>query len=190
MKQWYVLYTKPHAEHQVVDALVRREVEVYLPEITVTTRRQTKKKVPFFPNYLFARMDFDVFPVSALRWVPGLRYTVTFNGRPATVPPKMISLIRHKLDEMNRSGGIPAVSFKPGDAVRVTEGPFEGMVGIFEETTPANRVRILLMILGNINRAQVPVTAVEKAPSAEIPTEVPKPKRPRRTRGRGRRINR
>ena len=188
MKAWYVLYTKPHAEHQVFTALTRKDVKVYLPEITVVTSRQVKKKVPFFPNYLFAQMDLDVFPVSALQWIPGLRYTVTFDGRPATVPPKMISLIRYKLDEMNRHGGLPPVPFNPGDTVRVTEGPFEGMVGIFEEVMPANRVRILLTILGNINRAQVDATTLEKASPPELP---PQPqKRPRRTRGRGRRINR
>lgn len=188
MKDWYALYTKPHAEYQVVAVIKQKDVEYYLPEIMVTTAKQVKKKVPFFPNYLFVRIDLEVFPISDLRWIPGLRHAVSFNGRPAAVPQAMISLIRQKLDTMNMHGGIPSHSFKSGDSVRVIQGPFEGMIGVFEETTPANRVRILLTILGNINRAQVPIAAVEKVSSTDATSEQTKEKRPRRTRGRGRRI--
>jgi transcription antitermination factor NusG len=115
-----------------------------------------------------------------------LRRIVAFDDWPVPLPDEVINLIRHKLDEINAAGGRPMHTFRPGDSVRITGGPLQSMLAIFEgPTTPAERVRVLLTFLGYARSASVPVTDLEKAPSD---AEVSVPKRPRRTRGRGRRI--
>ena len=53
---WILLYTKPYKERQVQDRLRAADIEVYLPEIMVEQQSGTKKK-PFFPCYLFSRVD-------------------------------------------------------------------------------------------------------------------------------------
>jgi len=71
--------------------------------------------------------------------------------------------------------------------VRITDGPFRDMWAIFEgPTTPSQRVQVLLTILGHARRVQLEPADLEKVPTG---AEGPIPKRPRRTRGRGRRIN-
>jgi len=187
MEQWYTLHTKPNAEYQVTMALQQRGVKTYLPEIEAPKSHNKRKKKPFFPCYLFSKVDLDAVGISRLQWTPGLRRIVNFQDRPVPVPDEVIDLIRRKLGEIKATGGLPIHPFKPGDTVRITDGPFRDMLAIFDgPTTPSERVQVLLDILGHASRVQIEVNDLEKAaPDAKEPL----PKRPRRTRGRGRRIN-
>ncbi|MEJ2559709.1 MAG: transcription termination/antitermination NusG family protein [Anaerolineae bacterium] len=186
MEQWYTLYTKPNAEYQVVTALQKRGIQTYLPEIESVKERRGRDRKPFFPCYLFIKVDLRVVGLSRVRWTPGLRRIVAFDDRPVPLPEEVISLVQRKLGEINAAGGRPVHNFQPGDTVRITDGPLQSMLAIFEgPTTPAERVQVLLTFLGHARRASVPVTDLEKAPAE---AEVSKPKRPRRTRGQGRQI--
>lgn len=187
MEQWYTLHTKPNAEYQVVSALEQRGVHTYLPEIEVPKSRKKRKKKPFFPCYLFSKIDFETVGISRVRWTPGLRRIVSFDDQPVPTPDEVIELIQSKLGQIEAAGGWPQHPFKPGDTVRITDGPFQEMLAIFEgPTTPSERVHVLLNFLGHASRVQVNPTNLEKAPPG---ANAPQPKRPRRTRGRGRRIN-
>lgn len=186
MEQWYTLYTKPNAEYQVETSMRRRGIQTYLPEIESVKARRGRDRKPFFPCYLFIKVDFKAVGLSRVRWTPGLRRIVAFADRPVALPDEVISLIRRKLDEINADGRQPMHTFQPGDTIRITEGPLRGMLAIFDgPTTPAERVRVLLNFLGHARRVSLPGADLEKAPSK---AEVSVPKRPRRTRGQGRRI--
>jgi hypothetical protein len=90
------------------------------------------------------------------------------------------------LDGIEAGGGRPAHNFKPGETVRITAGPLQDMQAILEgPASPRTRVRVLLNILGQASRMQVEVTHLEKVTSDDGASA---PKRPRRTRGRGRYI--
>jgi hypothetical protein len=70
--------------------------------------------------------------------------------------------------------------------VRIKDGPFRDMVGIFDgPSEPSQRVRVLLNAMRNSMRVRLPVSALEKA-SQEEGYRAGKP--PRRSRGRGRPI--
>ena len=187
MEQWYTLHTKPNAEYQVITALQQREIETYLPEIKVPKAQRGHERKPFFPCYLFVKTDFEVVGLSHLQWTPGLRRIIAFDDQPAPLADEIIDLIRHKVDVINAAGGLWEHTFQPGDNVRITDGPLEGMLAIFEgPTTPFERVQVLLTFLGQTCRAQIPITYLEKEP---LTAESPITKHPRRTRGRGRHIN-
>jgi transcriptional antiterminator RfaH len=185
MKQWYTLYTKPKAEYQVATALRERGIQTYLPETEAPKAHQGRERRPFFPCYLFVKLDFETAGLSHVQWTPGLRRIVAFGDRPVPLPEEVINLIRRRLDGTNGNGR-PGHDFKPGDTLRITDGPFQGMLAIFDRpTTPAERVQVLLNILGRANRARIPATDLEKIrPEAKAPA----PKWPRGTRGHGRRI--
>lgn len=187
MEQWYTLHTKPNAEYQVATVLQRQGREIYLPEIEASKASQGRKSKPFFPCYLFLKTDFELVSLSQVQWTAGLRRVVASGDRPVPVPEGVIDFIRHRLGEINDGGGWPAHTFKPGDTVRITDGPFREMRAIFEgPTTPSERVQVLLTILGHARRVHVESADLEKVLSS---AEGPIPNRPRRTRGRGRRIN-
>lgn len=149
MKQWYTLHTKPNSEYQVVTALQQRQLQVYLPEIKVSKAGASCQRKPFFPCYLFAKVDFELVSLSQMQWTPGLRRIVTFDERPVPLPNEVIELLRNNLSRIDRNNGRPTPSFKQGDPVRITEGPFRDMLAIFDgPSTPAQRVQVLLQILG------------------------------------------
>jgi len=189
MERWYTLYTKPNAEYQVALTLIRRGMQTFLPEIEARKARNRRNRESFFPCYLFVKIDLEAVGLWQVQWTPGLRRIIAFDDRPVSLNDEVIDLIRNKLEWVNAAGGWPAHSFQPGDTVRITDGPLQGMLAVFEKpTTPAERVQVLLTFLGQASRTWIPVTDLEKAPpGAEAPTPKP-PKRPRRTRGRGRRI--
>jgi transcriptional antiterminator RfaH len=187
MERWYTLHTKPHAEYQVADALQGRGIQRYLPEIEVPKSRKEPKQKPFFPCYLFVKVDLEEVGLSQVRWIPGLRRIVAFDDRPTPLADEVIDAMRRKLEGISAAGGLPTHSFRPGETVRITQGPLQGMLAVFEKpTTPAERVQVLLTFLGQASRMQIPVTDLEKGPpGAEAPEP---PRRRRRTRGRGRPI--
>jgi transcription elongation factor/antiterminator RfaH len=185
-EQWYTLYTKPNSEYRVAAALQNHGLQTYLPEIESFRPHQGRARKPFFPCYLFARIDFETTSLLQLEWTPGLRYVVAFDSRPVPLADEVIELIQRKLDGIEAGGGRPAHNFKPGETVRITAGPLQDMQAILEgPASPRTRVRVLLNILGQASRMQVEVTHLEKVTSDDGASA---PKRPRRTRGRGRYI--
>lgn len=183
MKQWYALHTKPRAEKRVRSALQQQNIEAYLPELMRSKAKGTVAPRPFFPRYLFMHLDLNQCETARWRWTPGLLHIVTLGDEPVSVPDRAIALIRQQLERLNAQGTQPDPPFRKGESVRITSGPFAGMLAIFDRVTgPEQRVQVLLDFLGGLNRVHLTADTLEKAPE--------RPKRPRRTRGRGRRINR
>jgi len=180
MKKWYTLYTKPNSEYQVATVLQEREIETYLPEVF-----QESKRVPCFPCYLFMRVDLERISPLQWQWTPGLRRVVSLGGQPASLPDEIIHLIRRKVDDTKRAD-FSTNNFKPGDIVRIKEGPLKDMLATFDGHTKANqRVRVLLTILGQMHRVRIDAADLEKV---LLEAQVKSVKRSRRTRGRGRRV--
>ncbi len=190
MKNWYALHTKVNYERKVARILSLRDIETYVPEIQFSSRDQVRIR-PFFPGYLFMHLDLDTANPAHWQWTPGLRRIVAYGRKPIPVPEDVIFLIKHKLDEMASIKGRRSFDFEPGDIVRIKDGPFEDMLAIFDkETSPEGRVQVLLTALNRSVRLSIAGSDLEKV--SKEAKEVPgmPSKRPRRTRGRGRRIRR
>ncbi len=182
MEAWYALYTKPNSELRVAQALSTRGFTAFLPLLNA---RPSGSAVPLFPSYLFVHFNFAANGISALEWIPGLCRVLSFDGEPAIIPNQAIEMIRAELRRIEEEGGLPGHPFKPGDEVIVEEGPLAGLRGVFQGPVgPAERVHILLRFLGQVNRAQVPVTMLRPAVG-----EYDRTGWRRGTRGRGRRIH-
>ena len=104
---WHVLYTKPRAEAKTRDALLARQVDVYLPMLTVHTRGKPPQQQPLFPRYLFVQFDPAVVSPDVLHWTPGLVRMLAFGEEPARMPEEAITLIRERLGELEGQGGYP-----------------------------------------------------------------------------------
>lgn len=143
-EHWFALYTKPHKEYMVSDFLSAQKVEVYLPEIAVKTRRRDRRaKRPFFPHYLFARLDPQDGMIAKLRWTPGLRSIVSMGGRPVPVPDRAVQEIRHRVATFVQAEAEGL--FRQGEGVRIVHGPFKGLDAVFDRTLSAKgRVRVFL----------------------------------------------
>ena len=162
---WLTLYTKPRSERQAHDFLQAAGVETYFPVVAqYSTHRRAIESAPFFPCYLFVRVDPAAREFSALPWTPGLRCIVRFDGRPAWLPDRVISELRQHLGRLDRSGYFdPRSQFRPGDRVRITAGPLKDMEAVFDRAvSKEGRVRILLDFIGRFTACEVEADCLAK----------------------------
>jgi transcriptional antiterminator RfaH len=154
MEHWYALYTKPRQERQVDTFLRGQEIETYLPTVQRKVRRRDRPdRVVYFPCYLFARVDFDVIPLSSIAWMPGVRRIVSTGSQPAVVPDEIVEMIRMRLETIEEVG---YGNLRQGDRVRITSGPLRDLEAIFDEPLPAaERVRILLEVMGRMTSVEI-----------------------------------
>lgn len=193
MKRWYVIYTKPKSEHKVALWLSQRGIESYLPELKISASSSIASvtKEILFPCYIFVKFSLEDESLSSLQWIPGARKIISFDGKPAMIPDDMINEIRKNVELISEAKRKhPKSAIKSGTPVRIIEGPFQNMRAIFERATSSReRVQILLDILGSLNRVNIDVDALEIISDKQISCSNPSyKKRPRYTRGHGRRI--
>jgi transcription elongation factor/antiterminator RfaH len=160
LKQWYVVYSKPHAEEYAQLHFRLKGLEYFFPRLLLPKAVQKHRRiVPLFPNYLFVRIHF-LEQFQYVLWSHGVKRFVSFNDVPAALDEEVVGFI---MRQANSEGIITARSnLKAGEEVRVSRGPFQGLVGIIQE--PPNvrgRVKILLELLSRQVRAEVPIEYVE-----------------------------
>src|SRR5262245_32172131 len=134
--------------------------ETYAPRLRERRTVQGRKVVrtPLLcPAYafVFIRMQWH-----AARYCPGVARLVMDGVQPARVPDAVIDEIRSR-----ECGGLielpkPPLA-RPGDAVRILRGPFEGRLAIYAGMKPRQRVEVLLSLLGSSQRMTLAADAVE-----------------------------
>lgn len=162
---WYVMRSKPNKEDFFCDQLLAHRLEVYHPRIPVRTVNPRARKVrPYFPGYIFVRLDLEQVSAAVLHWMPGSAGLVCFDAIPASVPEGLIAAIRRRVEEINRAGGEQLQSLKAGDVVIIEGGPFEGHEAIFDTSLSGNeRVRVLLKLLrGRQMPVELPTGLIQK----------------------------
>ncbi|MCC7208725.1 MAG: hypothetical protein IT323_15565 [Anaerolineae bacterium] len=162
--RWYTLRTKPHKERQVHGQLEANDVETYFPTITVTPVNPRASRIrPYFPNYMFVRVDLEAVRFSVLQWLPGAVGLVEFGGVPAHIPDNFIHELRRRIAALEAMGGLTFGELKKGDVVKITKGPFAGYEAIFDmRLSGTERVRLLLDVLGRLVNTTVSVGDIEK----------------------------
>lgn len=151
---WYALYTKPHAERQVADALEQRGIHSYVPTILRwRARRRQLEREPLFACYSFAQIDFHQVSMNTISWLPGLRAIVNSEGKPLPISEKIMTYIHDRVDEFN--GERPGV-LQSGDRVRITEGPFKDLEAVFDtHLSGYERAQVLVRVLGRLTRCEL-----------------------------------
>jgi transcriptional antiterminator RfaH len=155
-RRWYVVCCKPRQELVAQENLRRQGFEVYLPRIKVRQRRRDRwveSVQVLFPRYLFVHVDRGAQSTASIRSTRGAVGLVRFGGEPAMAPNRVIDAIIDREDAGLDDELQPA--FQSGDPVRMLEGPFAGMDGIFASADGEKRAVLLIELLGKTNRVRV-----------------------------------
>ena len=149
MDNWYVMHSRPRKESLLRERLRIQRMEVYLPSIRVKpVNPRARKEQPFFPGYLFIRVDLEQIPVSELRRIPGATGIVCLGGEPATVGDALIQTIQRQIENITESNNKGADRFRSGDWVVINDGPFADYKAMFDcRLSGQARVRVLLELL-------------------------------------------
>ncbi len=157
MKNWYLIYTKPHKELLARENLERQGYETYLPMARLRRRRMGKgvtRIEPLFPRYIFIHLDTKTDNWAPIRSTLGVSNLVKFGLYPSAVPEALIELLYDRCDEEGIQDIVPD-EYKEGEPIRVLEGPMTGLEGVFLAKTSSDRVMVLLDIVGKHTRVNL-----------------------------------
>jgi len=163
--QWYAVYTQARMEKWARSNLWERGFEVYLPQYRRQRRHARKTdwvSAPLFPRYLFVSADPENPGQRSINSAPGVINLVSFGERPATISDQIIQAIRAREDAAGHVKLVETNTLKPGDQVRLHSGAMADHVGLFERRGDADRVVILLSLLGREVRVKVPANSIAR----------------------------
>jgi len=158
MPNWYVIHTKPRQESQALENLERQGYTTYCPQITISKRRRNawhQVTEPLFPRYLFIELTEGEDDFGPIRSTLGVSNMLRFGGKPATISNDIIESLQQQERDSAETPDTAELPVKPGDRVLVTDGPFAGLEGIFQNSSKDARVIILMELLGRENRVSV-----------------------------------
>jgi len=164
-RKWYVLHTKSRHENVVNEGLARKSVEVYLPRITVPSKRRDRKKtirVPLFPGYVFVKTDLHPHTHLEIVKVAGaVRFIGNRLGPLALADETVESLKIMVTSERTVTTGN---NLKKGDRVMVIHGPLEGVIGTFVRYGGKGRIVVNVEALGQYAGVEVSEDDIEILP--------------------------
>ena len=147
--RWYVVHTQHACEDRASMRLVAQGYHVFCPRLRKTVRHARKsenKLVPLFPGYLFLRLDLSRDRWRAVNGTRGVIRLLTLGDMPQTVPAGIVEDLKSHVDTRDALVWTPPLNV--GQRVRITEGPFEDFVGTLQRLEGADRVLVLLDLLG------------------------------------------
>lgn len=171
-KNWYVVHTYSGYEERVRKNLEQRiklmdtaeEIgQVIVPteeevEVRSGQKRTVTKKI--LPGYVLVQMKMSDSSWNIVRNTPGVTGFVGSGSRPVPLREAEVGQI---LKQMSAEAPKIKVSFKAGQSVRVTDGPFTDFVGVVDEISPGKgKVKVLLSLFGRDTPVELDFLQVEK----------------------------
>lgn len=182
-KKWYVLHALVGQEGKVRENIIRRvqleEMQDYIGDVLIPTEKvsevkqgkRTTQTRKFFPGYVLIEIAlFDESgserqlmekPWSFIQATPGL---IGFIGgqRPVALRPDEVDQILQQIEEKQERIK-PKVIFEPGEAVKITDGPFLSFNGIVEEVDPERgKLKVSVSIFGRTAPVELEYWQVER----------------------------
>lgn len=157
---WYALQYKPAQGDRAVAHLQNQGIPCFYPKISVEKvkgGKRVRKLEPLFSGYLFVNLEQTDPAWAKLRSTRGVLRVVGFAGTPARISDEVIQHIKSSLDSVAAQGGIQA-----GARVELSEGPFEGLSGIFQAYDGDERAIVLINFMQKQQRLSVSVASVKR----------------------------
>jgi len=159
---WYLVHTRPRQEEVAREHLERQGYGVYLPRLQLPRRRRGRWHdvvEPLFPRYLFAGARRDEQSLHPIRSTRGVSALVRGGDSYTPVPVGLLDELRSREDAAGLHQLRPD-DLQPGDRVQILAGPFAGLEAVFHSRQGADRVRVLLTIIGTSAPATLPAGLV------------------------------
>ena len=171
-RNWYVVHSysgyenkvKKNLEHRIESLNVQGKIfEVVVPteeeiELKDGQRRTVERRI--FPGYILVDMIMDEESWYVVRNTPGVTGFVGSVRRPTPLRQRDVDRI---LKRMRAETPKVKVTFRPGQKVRIADGPFEDFVGAVDEIYPdKGKVRILVSFFGRETPVELDFLQVEK----------------------------
>jgi transcription termination/antitermination protein NusG len=142
---WYAIWTKSHSEQLVADQLLAKGLQVFLPKISVWSRRGGVRhaiRVPMFSGYVFLNESVD--KNTYLEVIKARGVVRILGDRWDSLSPISDGEIEGLQTLVNSGVAITPHSYlREGQRVRITGGPLKGVDGILVENKSEKGLLVL-----------------------------------------------
>lgn len=148
-ERWYVVHTQPASEERAGLHLATQGYTIFYPRFRKTVRharKSTCKLAALFPGYLFVKLDTSRDRWRSINGTRGVIRLLTLGDKPQPAPVGVVEDLQAQTDSHGAFVLAPALCV--GQRVRIAEGPFANLVGTLQRLDGADRVQVLLDILG------------------------------------------
>ncbi len=148
--RWYAVHTLPRRESGARAQLEAQLYTIFLPCHLKTVRHARKLKTinaPFFPRYLFVRLDLSRDRWRSINGTFGVAGIVMEGEQPMPVPVGIVEALQERLQPDAPAGLNDGLGV--GQRVEVVVGPFANLAGELESFDGNTRVRVLLQLMGS-----------------------------------------
>jgi transcriptional antiterminator NusG len=174
--RWYVVQAHSGFEKAVARSLKEhirnagmQELfgEILVPTEEVVEMKSGQKRTSerkFFPGYVLVKMEMNEETWHLVKNVPKVSGFIGGSGtRPTPISDKEADAILRQMQEGVEKPK-PKFSFTPGEAVRVTEGPFADFNGTVEDVNyEKSKLKVSVSIFGRMTPVELEFSQVEKA---------------------------
>jgi transcriptional antiterminator NusG len=172
-KKWYVVRTysghenkvKAYLENEIAQAgLGERVPSVIVPSEKVFEVKDGKKKSKtrtFFPGYILVEAILDKETTHIILNTPSVISFVGPKNAPAPLQTTEIRRLIGKIEE-RKDVEVVEVPFRTGDAVKVTDGPFNNFNGFVQEVNEEKmKLKVMVSIFGRKTPVELGFSQVE-----------------------------
>jgi transcriptional antiterminator NusG len=171
-RNWFVIHSysgyenkvKKNLEHRIESLGMQDKIfQVVVPteeeiELKDGQRRTVERRI--FPGYILVDMTMDEDSWYVVRNTPGVTGFVGSVRKPTPLRKRDVDKI---LKRMRAETPRVKVTFRPGQKVRICDGPFEDFVGAVDDIFPdKGKVRILVSFFGRETPVELDFLQVEK----------------------------
>ena len=140
---------------KIFDVVVPTEEEI---EVKDGKRRTVERRV--FPGYILVQMMLTEESWYVVRNTPGVTGFVGMGNTPTPLRPEEVSQI---LKRMEAEAPKVKIAYKPGQKVRIVDGPFNDFVGTVSEIDmERTKVRVMVSFFGRETPVELDFLQVEK----------------------------
>jgi transcriptional antiterminator NusG len=133
--EWYAIWTRSHAEQLVADQLLAKGLNVFLPKMSIWSRRGGVRhviQVPMFSGYMFLKEAVDKSTyIEVMRARGVVRVLGERWDRLSPISDREIEALQRVLDA--ELPVTPHSYLQEGQRVRITSGPLKGVEGYLAE---------------------------------------------------------
>lgn len=174
--KWYVVRAVSGKEKKVkqyIEAEVNRlGISHLVPQVLIPMEKyyqmrdgkKIAKERNFYPGYVLIEVALDS---EVEHLIKGINSVIGFlgdkAGNPVPLRPAEVNRILGKVDEMSEQTEAINVPYYVGEAVRVTDGPFNGFTGEIEEVNEEKKkLKVMVKVFGRKTPLELNYMQVEK----------------------------
>jgi transcription antitermination factor NusG len=160
--KWYAAYTDSRAEKRVLQELIKKDIDCYLPLKIEKKQWSDRIKVvenPLIRGYIFVKVSNREYYEVLI--IPGVRRYVCFEGCPTAIPENQIDDLKRFIESMNTEVEVSSERITKGTFVQIVSGPLCGMSGEVVEIRGKRSIILRFNDLGFCVHAELGSNKVE-----------------------------